>query len=209
MKKLLFVLVIAAGFWHWKTGRVGTIPSVDSAGNPVVVAFTFSQCGSPCDDIIASLKRRGVPFNEIVVDHYDPGSDQYKLWQKYGTQQFPLVVAGKEKFVGSGQSELVGLLAANYRDKYLTASEAKYYQRHFDASGKPQVVLYGTDWCPSCAALRKEMREDGTSFVDIDVEKSEDYRDMVQTMEIPGYPAVWVGYRRVRGHTLAAVKDAM
>ena len=209
MKKLLFILVIAAGFWHWQSGRVGTIPSVDSAGNPVVLAFTFSQCGSPCDDITASLKRRGVPFNEIVVDHEAPDSDNYKLWKKYGTQQFPLVVAGKEKSVGSGQSELVGLLATNYRNKYLTANEAKYYQRHFDASGKPQVVLYGTDWCPTCAELRKELRAERMPYVDIDVEKSEDYNDMVQTMEIPGYPSIWVGYHRVRGHSIADIKDVM
>lgn len=210
MKKILFILVIAAGFWHWKAGHVfGTSPVVDATGKPVVIAFTFSQCGAPCTDTITSLKHRGVPFNEIVVDHEQAASDNYKRWEKYGTREFPLLVAGSEKAVGTGKSDLVRLLAVNFKEEYLTNSEAKFYKRHFDASGKPQIVLYGTDWCPTCAGLRKEMRSKGMDFVDIDVEKSADSNEMITTMEIPGYPAIWVGYRRVRGLTVDDIKAVM
>lgn len=210
MKKLIFIALIAAGFWHWKGGSFsGSDASVDSAGNPTVIAFTFAECGEPCTDTIAALKHRGVPYEEIEINPAKPDEENYKLWEKYGVRTFPLVVAGKEKVSSSSKSALVALLAINFKDDYLTNAEAQYFTRHFDSNGKPKVVLYGTDWCPTCAELRKEMHAEGMDFVDIDVEKVVDSEQLLKTMEIPGYPAIWVGYRRVNGYTLNNIKAIM
>lgn len=45
---------------------------------------------------------------------------------------------------------------------------------------------------PTCAELRKQLNNSNIAFADIDVEKSGELDLMTQTMEIPGYPSVWV-----------------
>jgi len=210
MKKIIFIALIAAGFWHWKNGGFDSASTpLDSSGKPTVIAFTFPECGEPCDNVITELNQRRVPFNELIVNPNKPEQENYKAWQAYGIRNFPLVVAGNTKVIGDGKSDLVKLLAVNFNDAYLTNNEVNYYKRHFDSNGKAKIVLYGTDWCPGCAALRKEMREQNIDFVDIDVEKVADTEKMLSTMEIGGYPAVWVGYNRVNGVTLDAVKKEL
>jgi glutaredoxin len=210
MKKMLFIALIAAGFWHWK-GNPFSKPTmaVDDDGNAQVVVFTFPECGEPCTDTITALKRRKVPFEEVELSRDEQTSENYKRWEQYGDRNFPLIVAGEEKATGSAKADLVKLLAINFQDDYLTASEAQYYKRHFDSAGEPQIVLYGTDWCPGCAALRKEMRAKNVAFVDIDVEKASDSKGLTETMEIGGYPTVYVGYQRVNGINLAAIEKVL
>jgi glutaredoxin len=210
MKKIIFIALIAAGFWHWKNnGFNHTSTPLDSNGKPTVLVFTFPDCGTPCDNTIAALKHRDVPFNEVVVNPNEPDHENYKQWQTYKERSFPLIVAGSSKVTDDSTSNLVELLAVNFNEQYLTSNEANYYKRHFDSNGEAKIVLYGTDWCPGCAALRKEMREENIDFVDIDVEKVTGSQKMLSTMEIGGYPAVWVGYRRVNGVTLNAVKKEL
>lgn len=210
MKKILFIALIAAGFWHWNGGRFSKpAMSADSAGNPSVVIFTFPECGAPCTDSITSLKRRRVPFEEVELSHDDQSSENYKRWEQFGDRDFPLIVAGEEKVTGNAKADLVRLLAVNFKDEYLTDNELKYYNRHFNVAGEPQIVLYGTSWCPGCAALRKEMRESNVNFVDIDVEKAANTKEMSETMEIGGYPTIYVGYKRVHGVNLAAIKKVL
>lgn len=104
---------------------------------------------------------------------------------------------GDQFITGFYAPNIAGLLGKTFGDAYLTKSEKHYFQSHFNADGSPRIVLYGTDWCGYCAALRKEFRENNVSFVDIDVEKQPNTKDMLQTMGISGYPATWVGYTRV------------
>lgn len=210
MKKIIFIALIAAGFWHWKNGGFNHASTpLDSNGKPTVLVFTFPECGAPCDNTITALNQRGVPFKELMVNHNEPEHENYKVWQTYGIHYFPLIVAGNTKVTGDGKSDLVKLLAVNFNDEFLTNNEANYYKRHFDSNGEAKIVLYGTDWCPGCAALRKEMHDENIDFVDIDVEKVPDSQKMLSTMEIGGYPTVWVGYSRVNGVTLDAVKKEL
>ena len=210
MKKLLFIALIAAGFWHWK-GNPFSKPNMATDGNGTaqVVVFTFPECGEPCTNAIAALELRKVPFEEVELSRDEQTSENYKRWEQFGDRNFPLIVAGQEKATGDAKAELIRVLATNFQDDYLTTSEAKYYKRHFDSAGEPQIVLYGTDWCPGCAALRKEMRAENVAFVDIDVEKVSDSKNLTETMEIGGYPTIYVGYQRVNGVNLAAIEKVM
>jgi glutaredoxin len=121
----------------------------------------------------------------------------------------PLTLAGNAKVKGSSKWELIGLLGDNFGDQYLTQDEKVYFSQHFDANGSPNVVLYGTSWCPGCAALRKEFEAHDVNYVDIDVENSGEFDKMTRVMDIPGYPATWVGYTRVHGVTYNDVKAVM
>ena len=69
--------------------------------------------------------------------------------------------------------------------------------------------MYGTDWCPYCAELRKEFRAGRVDYSEVDVEKSGEQQLMSETMGINGYPATWVGYERVKGTDLASVNTTI
>lgn len=206
MKKLIVAILVIAGAWYWhKGGFTKAAAPVDANGNPVVVIFTASACGGPCQDGVNMLRERGVPFQEREIDPENAEDKDVKLWREVGNNILPLTLYGDSKVVGSSRWELVSLLGNNFGDKYLLPAEQVYFQQHFDASGSPRIVLYGTEWCTGCAALRKEFGERGVSYVDVDVEKSGDFANLTKVMEIPGYPAVWVGYTRVHGTTYDAV----
>ena len=173
------------------------------------VVFTFNGCGSPCRTGISELKKRKVPFQEIEVNQNEADSDNFKLWEKSGRGSFPFIVSGKDKVMGSSKAQLATLLANNFGDQYLTSTEKRYFAQHFNADGSPKIVMYGVDWCPGCKKLRKEFKAANIDYLEIDVEKSGEKETMLQVMEIGGYPATWVGYTRVNGVTLRAVRELL
>ncbi len=210
MKKILFIALVCFGIWQYQHKNNNKLPTtVDSTGKPVVVVYTFAGCGSPCANVISILNQRSVPFEEIVLSQNDKNSAAFKKWESYRENSMPLTLAGESKAVGDSQSEIVRVLATNYQTQYLTNLEKRYFKDHFDSAGNPKVVLYGTDWCPGCASLRKELRADNQPFEDIDVEKVTDSNMLLQGLQIGGYPTVYWGYQRVNGTTLSDIKKLM
>lgn len=209
MRKLIVVALIAVGVWYWQRHGFAHEVILDEAGNPAVLIYTAKQCGAPCQEALNILDSRSVPYQEKELDLENEEDKDVKHWRSIGNNMLPLTLAGHSKVNSSSKWELIGLLGENFGDKYLTQDEKGYFSQHFDASGKPRIVLYGTSWCPGCAALRKEFEEHGVSYVDIDVEKSGEFDKLTRVMEIPGYPATWVGYTRVHGPTYNDVKAVM
>ncbi|MBI5007687.1 MAG: hypothetical protein HZB95_11275 [Nitrosomonadales bacterium] len=205
MRNLIIVALIAAAVWYWQKHGSTQEVMLDAAGNPAVVIYTVSQC-EPCRAALGILDSRGVPYLEKEIDPQNESDADVKHWRSIGDNMLPVTLAGQSKVKGSSKWEMIGLLGTNFGDKYLTGDEQVYFRRHFDTSGSPLVVLYGTSWCPSCAALRKDLVENGVNFVDIDVEQSGEFDKLTKVMEIPGYPATWVGYTRVYGTTYNDVK---
>jgi len=208
MKIFIVAIFIVAGVWYWQKGGSANDIGFDKAGKPVVVIFTINKC-DPCQAAIGILQERGVPFQEKMIEPENGQDKDAKIWRKVSNNMLPLTISGNNKVAGSSKWELISLLGGNFGDQYLMREERTYFGQHFDAKGSPKVVLYGTDWCPTCAALRKEFHENGISFVDIDVERSGEFDKLTRVMEIAGYPAIWVGYTRVHGTTLDAVKAVM
>lgn len=209
MRKLIIFVLIVGGLAYWQKHSASDAVALDESGNPVVLIYTAKQCNAPCQGALDVLNARGVPYQNIVLDLMDEQDEDVKHWRSISDNMLPLTLAGNSKVKSSSKWELIGLLGENFGDQYLTNDERPYFARHFDASGAPKVVLYGTSWCPGCAALRKDFREQGIDFVDIDVERSGEFNRMTQVMEIGGYPATWVGYTRVHGTTFNDIKAVM
>jgi len=212
MRKLFIIFAVLIAAWAWKAGKFSGNEEVavfDAEGKPRTVIYTAEACGAPCNEAIAELRRRKVAFEQLIINPFDETDSQVKIWQRYNDQRFPLILSGKTKLAGMSKTLLISMLAENYGLQYLTPNERRYYKRHFYSDGKPKIVMYGTAWCSYCTKLRKELRDDGQDFLDIDVEKSGEMRLMSETMDIGGYPVMYVGYTRVNGSSLAAVKAAM
>ncbi len=209
MRKLIIVALIAVGIWYWHKHGASHEALLDETGKPAVLIYTATQCGAPCQQAIDILDARGVPYQRKNLDLEDEQNEDVKHWRSISDNMLPFTLAGNSKVKGSSKWELIGLLGENFGDQYLTQDEKGYFSQHFDANGSPKVVLYGTAWCPGCAALRKEFEAHGVNYVDIDVEKSGEFDKVTRVMEIPGYPATWVGYTRVHGVTYSDVKAVM
>lgn len=204
MKKIVFIGILFAAYWYWNNGQLpflgsGNTAAVDAAGNSTTWVFTFDGCGDSCSNTVKELRNRNVPFTEKVISPERRDEPDFKLWQSYRTgNTFPLLVVGNQTVTGFYAPNIASLLGKSFGETYLTQSEKRYFKSHFNADGSPRIVLYGTDWCPHCAKLRKELRANQVSFADIDVEKQGDKNQLLQTMGIAGYPATWVGYTRVK-----------
>ncbi|HEX8611840.1 MAG TPA: glutaredoxin domain-containing protein [Telluria sp.] len=205
MKRILLLALIAGGaFYAYKTGRFGGSGSgaFDKDGKPAVMLFTSAECGNACDKIRDELKKRVLPFTEVILT--EPSS-------KYGVNAMPTVIVGKQRTVGDDVHKLAGMLGEVLGKDALTRRERIVLAGHFDEQDKPKVVLYGTKWCGYCKAQRELFEEQNIPFEDIDVEASEAGLMAYNALEGSGYPLTYVGYRRFGGFSesdiLAAVKE--
>lgn len=213
MRKLFFILAIGIGVWYWKNGTLPFMPTAgayDEAGNPVVWLFTVEGCGRPCDMGRNNLERRSVDYEEKLINPNDDSDPNVALWKKVGKGGFPLIVGGDVKIKGSGtQSMVLEMLGSNFGDKYFTSFESRLFENHFNEDGTPGIIMYGADWCPYCKKLREEFEANDVDYIEIDVDKSVNKMLILNTLEIPGYPAVWVGYTRVNGSDFRAVEKVV
>jgi glutaredoxin len=204
MKKLLWIAVlVAVAFAAYKKRHVflGRDGAFDNAGNPIVRLFVGPGCGQACADVEAELTRRNVTYE--VLDVSTPAG------QEYGIRQYPLTMVGRGQVLGNRIDGIVGLLAENYGGDVLTPSEQNAMAGHFDSSGKPVVVLYGTQWCGYCKRQRQFFADNGIVFNDVDVEVLPEGKRAYDTLRGQGYPLLYVGYRRFEGYKEAEIKAAI
>jgi glutaredoxin len=197
MKFLVLLAVVAFGYWQHSTSNTAK-SAFDAAGNPVVHFFTFPDCGKLCSDAESQLKRRRVPYVRFEVDQRNPDDSATKRWKEVKGEFVPLIVVGNERTIATAEMEVVRVLGRYFDDAYLLPSERRYFSKHFDDQGKPKIVLYGADWCPSCKSVKAQLNNNGTPFLEIDMDRSGEKKAIAETLSIPGYPSVFVGYERMR-----------
>ncbi len=198
MKLLLVIALVAFGYWKY-TQDQSAKGAFDAAGKPAIHFYTSAQCGKVCADAEALLTQKRVPFERIEVDLNAGASGAGNArWEKQGLQRVPLLVAGKEFAVATAPQEMTRVLGKTFGDAYFTAFENKYFDRHFNAQGKPQIVMYSASWCPYCTQLRQQLNESGTPFIEIDADASVDKSRLREALQVRGYPTVYVGYEMVR-----------
>lgn len=145
MKKLIFLVIVGAGVYMAQKSGYSFFPkngAFDADGKPTVRVFVGPNCGQPCADVEQMLRARKVSYD--VVDVSTPEG------QASGINQYPVTMIGEHRVVGNANPRIVSLLAETYGQTFLTSNEKAVMRGHFDQSGKPLIVLYGTSWCPSC-----------------------------------------------------------
>jgi len=199
MKKLIlwaFLLFVGYKAYH----HFHPTTAADGAAGNGVELFVGPGCGEPCDEVAALLEKRGVTYT--TTDISTPEG------RGRGVNSYPFTVIGARTVSGNDLDAILGALAETLGPEVLTPREQRALAGHFDSEGHPQVVLYGTSWCPYCKAQREFFDAQGIPFRNIDVEGSSVGRDAYDTLGGTGYPLVYVGYRRFRGYTTKPVLDA-
>ncbi|SHG34559.1 glutaredoxin domain-containing protein [Massilia sp. CF038] len=196
MLRIVFVICLAFGaFQFYKHGNPFTAaPVTDKAGKPLVILFTGPNCAEHCEGLRATLKARKVDFTEI-----DLAGPDGRLARKYGVDAYPTTMIGKRMVRGSDVKPVAGALAEAFGSDVLTRAEKMAMSNHFDAQGRPKVVLYGTTWCGYCAKQRALFAEQQIPFDDINVEASERGQLAYNALAGTGYPLTYVGYNRFDG----------
>ena len=208
MKKIIiFGLLLFGAYKLYSSGTFEQLPfmqkagAFDANGHAMVRLFVGPGCEAACGNIEAQLKRRKIDYE--LVDIASPEG------AKFGVRQYPLVQIGHDSAPVGDPLELVGVLASNLGPAVLTRSEDLALQNHFDAKGRPMVVLYGTDWCPHCKRQRAFFKDNNIAFTELDPEKSDVAKTAYTLLHGQGYPMTYVGYRRFVGYNEGGIKQAL
>jgi glutaredoxin len=206
MKKLVIIILVVGIVYYFKPELFPFNSGTGALdGNPEVWVFTSNHCGGWCQKSILEIERRQVSFKELQLDGNE---ENYKLYRKLGAGRLPYIVVGEHKVSGFHRAMIASVLAQTYGDKYLTEDEIEYYQNHFYTDGSPKIYMYGVNWCPYCKQMREEFANRNMDYVEINVDEASDRRFLVDTMQIDGFPIIYVGYRRVQGANINEVIKA-
>lgn len=217
MRKLLIVMIPLAIFWYaFRSSEPDTVPQsgtplvveqgvYDEYGIPVVQVFTINGC-TMCQDIMKRLERRNVPFETIHLNPNNQDDENFQRWRKIAINRLPFIIIGDKAYITNARTRMVTILGGHFGAEYLTDNERRYFTKHFNVDGSPRIVMYGTSWCSYCAKLKKELEAEYIDYLEVDVEKSGEEKLMSKVMGIEAYPTTWVGYTKVDGITLAAIK---
>ncbi len=198
MKKILLLALIVFGGYKFYQNGYSLLPSqgaFDKKGKALVVLFVGPGCAGPCNNVIDVLNKRGVAFEQISV----AGSDGGPASNKYGITRFPTTLVGEQVILGDDTLRITSALAEAFGKDVLTRTEQMAMDNHFDAQGKPKVVMYGTTWCPYCKQQRAFFADNKIAFEEIDVEASKSNEMAYHMLQGNGYPLTYVGYRRFSG----------
>ncbi|ARU54356.1 glutaredoxin-like protein [Oleiphilus messinensis] len=198
MKKLLMIVaLIGVALWYKNGGLTSNNAGAFSASNtPEIWLFTFNQCGKPCNDAVSDLENRAAEYTHYKLDD---GEEVQSLWSEMGGKTLPFYAIGNQTSNGFFRSDIASKLAQSFGDEYLTRQEKQYMENHFYSDGQAKVYIYGASWCPYCKKLRETLEAKNIDYYELDVEKASDRKAIIETMQIAGYPTVYVGYKRIQG----------
>lgn len=207
MRNLLILLVIVVASYQLYTRYQSDAASAyDEYGNPQTLLFTMNGC-KPCDDARQLLKKRGVEFEEFNVSD---GEAQAGVMKSYGGRSsFPYLVSGNQTLSGFYRHQVISTLAEVYGDEILTRRERKLMAPHFDAAGNARVVMYATERCGYCAKTRAYFNDEGIKFTEFDIDRDAAAKRNFKSLEAPGTPLVYVGYRRIDGFNRKKLDQAL
>lgn len=207
MLRILVVLAFICGVYQIYTKDLFNLKKgpVDKEGNALVVLASGPKCGDMCDSVRKLLQARGVAFEEVTV----ADADNAPVENKYNINVYPTTLIGKYKVQGDNLARIDALLLDTYGESILTGAERASMAGHFDAQGKPKVVLYGTTWCGYCKKQRELFADKGIAFDDLDVEASRSALSAYNGLKGQGYPLTYVGYKRFDGYNQDEILDAI
>lgn len=210
MKKLLLILVIAGvGVYMFQPGLFDSMfrkGAFDEQGNPLTLLFTMEQCGSYCDDARTILKQSKIPFEEFSVSTEE---GRERLESLGGGRTLPVTIVGDQRLDGYHKQGMKSILGEAYGLNIYNRLERQVMKTHFDAQGKPRLVMYGTTWCPGCKEAREYFKENNIEYTELDAEKSSKGKKNYAILQGGGYPLIYVGHRFLPGFDKKKINTAI
>lgn len=199
MRNLIIIAVIVVGVYqfygHFING--GSAGAFDANGKPQTLVFTFDGCGKPCDDALDLLDKRNIPYENVNLSD---GEEQVKRLEHHGGgKHMPTLIIGSHRIARFHRSRIVAVLAEVYGSQVLSSAEDDAMREHFDSTGKPVLVMYGTRTCGFCKKADRYFADQGVDYKNMDIEENSKAKRSYQILEGSGTPLIYVGFRRVEG----------
>jgi glutaredoxin len=74
---------------------------------------------------------------------------------------------------------------------------------------KTPVIMYSTRWCPYCHRARSYFERHGFSYVEYDIEASEQHLAEFRALNGAGVPLILMGNQRMQGFSPASFEDLL
>jgi glutaredoxin len=211
MKKIIFVFLLALAAlyfmqptWFDFTAKPGTFRG---DGSERIVVFTTSKCGGACADAVAWLTASGQVFEELKLDSNE---DNKKLFQQLGgSNTVPYLASGYQRIEGFYPGDYLSMLVVARGLTILDETMRAVYAQHFDATGNPLLVMYGTTWCVDCAAMREYCNDHDVQYINLDVELDEVAKMRYELLGGRSFPTVFYGARRMTGFSQQSLTHLM
>lgn len=166
-----------------------------AARNFPVTLFTTPDCGGPCGDGRDSLEKRGIPFEEVVVNDEKKVEELRRL---AGRTQVPVLRIGKQIEVGY-QPE--GWKSALDTAGYPASGPAVRARPRAEAPRPlPPVKLYVRADCGKlCDDARSLLASRRVNFQEVDASTPETIEELTKLAGVVVVPVVVIGERLQRG----------
>ena len=70
----------------------------------------------------------------------------------------------------------------------------------YGADVDDQVILYATSWCGYCAKARKLLKDNRITYIEYDIEKSQEAHDQYRSLGGRGVPVLLINGEVVKGY---------
>lgn len=209
MKNIIYISIAVLLVLYFKPSIFGSGSdkgAFTESGKPKIILFTHSECGKPCDDAVAHVKKKQ-PFAEIL-DIKDKENEKrfYELSESKG---LPYLIVGAYHQKGFNPKRFNETLYIAIGKTALDPPEKNLYQQHFDFDGKPKLVMYATSWCGYCAKAREYFKDNDIEYTEWDVERHSQAKWRYKTLKGTGYPLIYFGTQRVNGLNLTKVESLL
>ena len=179
------------------TGQTGDLPYATqlAARNFPVTLFTTPDCGAPCSTGRDSLEKRGIPFEEVVVNDEKKVEELRRL---AGRTQVPVLRIGKQVEVGfQPESWKSALDIAGYP---ASGPAVRSRPRAEAPRQLPPVKLYVRADCGKfCDDARDLLAARKVTFQEVDVSTPETIEELTKLAGVVVVPVLVVGERLQRG----------
>jgi len=85
----------------------------------------------------------------------------------------------------------------------------KIYCDEATLAEKPEVIMFGTWWCPYCYQARRYLHNNETSYCEYDIEKSAEGKRRYDETRATAIPALIIGKYLLQGFDEASIDKAL
>ena len=76
-------------------------------------------------------------------------------------------------------------------------------------ANKPEVIMFGTWWCPYCYQARRYLHDNNINYCEYDIEKSDVGKQRYDEIKASAIPAFIIGRYMLQGYSESNIDEAL
>jgi glutaredoxin len=162
----------------WQSSTNNNVGAVSTSH---IVVYSAEGC-SPCDAAVMLLRSAG---QRVERRHIDSDEAAREAFEQADGQALPMIVDGSRVMQGFNPELLKSWYSERAQNKWRLEQLGIY-----KAGERREPILYGTTWCPYCAAARQYFAQHGIAFRDLDIEHDAEAKRQHASLGFSGVPVI-------------------